>query len=187
MATELNLTFLESFKILFSAMFLYVIIFLTLLKTKIFGDDKKVYSFIALISAIIVSFTGVFTYTLMYSITWFSIIITVLFIIFLIATFVGIKLEDINTLLSNKKGLIIGILGVFFLIIFIKSFFALNNAYDINNPQNDSYEVNTEFNTGIDDFSENKKENFFENLNIDKDILSSVIFLIILGLIVMFI
>ena len=89
---------------------------------------------------------------------------------------------------SNIKPIMLAF-GLLFIIILVKSFFALNNTFDINEPTNDSYNVDTSFNTGIDDIT-NKEvdEGFFSDLfgSIDKGLLSSVLFLIILGVFVMF-
>ncbi len=78
---------------------------------------------------------------------------------------------------------------MFFIIILAKGFFALNNTFDIDNPQNNSYEINTEFNSGIGDMvpEEDKNMDLFSNINIDQDLIGSVIFLIILGVFVMII
>ena len=183
-----DLSYLMNFKIFLVAILLYVIIYTLLKKMEIFGDDKNVTALISFISVIIVSLTGVLTYAVAYALNLFILIIFILFLIFLLANFTGVKLSDIYSISkSNSKAILIAFL-VIFSIIFLKSFFAVNNTYDISNPQNDSYAINTSLNTGVDDMVDTKKvESFFGRLNIDSDILSSVLFLITIGVFVIII
>jgi hypothetical protein len=176
--------FLMSFKIFFAAIFLYVLIFALLSKIKIFGDNKKVYAIIAFISAIFVSFSGVLAYTLLYAITWFSVIITILLLIFIIMLFTGIKLSDIEKFFSGNTKTVFIVIAVLFLIIFVKAFFVLNNSFDTSNPPNSTYDVSTQFNTGVDDVITQKEKDSFMNFHISDEMLSSIIFLLMMGIFV---
>lgn len=185
MVFEIN--YLINFKVFFVAILIYVIIFTLLKKLQIFSSDEKTSSLIALITAIIVSFTGILTYTVTYAITWFAVILFVAFLIFILMSFMGVKIEDIHALFNKNSKIVLIVFLLLFSIIFIKSFFALNNSFDLSNPNNDSYAVNSSFNTGVDDIDNGKSSSFFQSLNIDSDIVSAAAFLLLIGGFVMLI
>lgn len=181
--------FLENFKVFIVAILIYAVIFSLLKAIKPFGDNTKVDAVIALVAAIIVSFSGVVTYSVSYAINWFVILFFILFLLLVLLMFLGIKPEDIaHVSVSNAKPIIIAFLIVFSVII-LKSFFAVNNAFDTSNPQNNSYDVNTTMNTGFGDITSDSQKSFFEEMfsGVDNDLLSAVIFLALLGVFIMFI
>jgi len=187
MVETFTLSAFENFKILFVAILMYVLIYALLKHIQIFGDDKKVSSLIALISAIIVSFTGILTYLVSYAINLFAIIMFITFLIILLLRFVGVKFDDIAKQASdNKKVILIGLL-IIFSIVFLKGFFGVNNAFDTSNPQEDAYDVNTELNVGYDDVMPEESQYFWEDWNFDEDMVSAAIFLSIIGILVMFV
>lgn len=184
-----NIGFLENFKVFIVAILIYAIIYSVLKTVKPFGDNKSVDAVIALVSAIIVSFSGVISYSVSYAINWFVILFFILFLLLVLLMFLGIKPEDIASVSTkNAKPIIIAFIIVFSVII-LKSFFALNNAFDTSNPQNDSYAINTTMNTGFGDVASDSQKGFFGELfaNVDRDLLSAVLFLVILGIFIMFI
>jgi len=185
MSQVYNIGYLSNFKIFIVAILMYVIIYALLKKVKIFGDDDKISSLIALISVIIVSFSGVLTYTVIYAINWFTIIMFILFLVFILMSFVGIKIDTIGSIFSKNTKTLLIVFILVFSIILIKGFFAMNNTFDTSNPTNDSYKINTSYNTGVNDIV--GENNFFERLNIDPDILASVLFLFVIGVFVIFI
>ena len=185
MSQVYNIGYLSNFKIFIVAILMYVIIYALLKKTKILGDDEKISSLIALITVIIVSFSGVLTYTVIYAINWFTIILFIFLVIFILMSFVGIKIDAIGSIFSKNSKIILIAFLLVFSVIFLKGFFAMNNTFDISNPNNDSYNINTTYNTGVDDIVENN--NFFERLNIDPDMLASVLFLLVIGIFIIFI
>lgn len=184
-----NIAFLDNFKVLIVAILIYAIIYSLLKAIKPFGDNKKVDAVIAFISAVIVSFSGVVTYSVSYAINWFVILFFIVFLLVLLLLFLGIKPTDIASVSkSNAKPIVIGFVIVFSVII-LKSFFAVNNAFDTGNPQNDSYAVNTSVNTGVGDLVTTSQKGFLFQMfsNVDKDLLSSVMFLVVIGVFIMFI
>lgn len=185
MAEFINLTFLSYFKVLIVAILIYAIVYAMLVKIDIFGAKKEVNALIALLSAIIVSFTGVVTYAVSYAINWFIIIIFILFLLMVLLMFLGVSSADIVGQVKQKNNAraIIIAFGILFLIIVVKGFFALNNAFDVNNPPENQYEVDTKFNTGVDDMLNENSDNYFARMlsTVDRDIWGSVIFLLIIG------
>lgn len=179
-----NIAFLEHFKVLIVGILIYAIVFALLRKMAILGEDAKVNSLIAFITAIIVSFSGVVTYAVSYAITWFVVILFVVFLLLIILMFLGFDLQkDITDKVKDHGKTIAIIFLVLFVVIFVKSFFALNNTFDSSNPQNNSYAINTQMNTGVNDMvGEGDDSSFFSN--IDPDLLSAVIFLIAVGIFV---
>lgn len=82
-----------------------------------------------------------------------------------------------------------GALIILFIVILGKGFFALNNTFDISNPQDDPYEVDSSINAGIDDITGSEIDSgffggFFDN--IDTEVWYAVLFLIIIGGFVIF-
>jgi len=189
--------FIERFKIIISAILIYVVIYALLVKIKPFGADSKVNSLIALLSAIIVSFSGVVTYAIMYAINWFVIIFFIIFLAMVLMMFLGVKPADISNAVSGKTALYIGgAFALLFLVILVKSFFALNNSFDTQNPQIDQYNVDTTYNNGFSDKNLNSNENsnnynsntgFFDKLTANKDLLYIVLFLVGIGIFIILI
>ena len=184
-----GITSLEIFKIIISAILIYAIIFAMLKQIKIFGEHSKVDSLVALIAAIIVSFSGAVTYAISYAINWFVIIIFIIFLFLVVIMFLGVKPDKIaQTSSENSKAILIAFI-ILFLGILLKGFFAVNNAYDINNPQNDPYEVNTDFNTGTDDLilKEGEEITIENKFDFDSDLIGVAGFLLIIGIFVLLI
>lgn len=178
--------FLENIKVLVVAILIYAIVYSVLKKIEVFGaDNKTVNSLIALLAAVIVSFTGVLTYVVTYAVNWFVIIMFIIFLVMVMLLFFGIKFSDISASATSNWKLIAIVCFLLFSIIFLKGFFALNNAYDINNPQNDTSQVDTSFNTGVDDITNDDGSfilDFFNSL--DQDLVAAALFLAVLGVFV---
>lgn len=184
-ATTFSMSFFDYSKIIIVSILLYAIIF-AMLKKVAFFDDPKVNSLVALLSALLVSFSGIVTYVVSYAISWFAIIFFIAFVIILILLFLGVNFDDIKGMLNPK--IVGGILGVLFLLILVKGFFGLNNAFDINDPQENVYEVDTSFNTGVDDVTNvevESEDSFLDDL--DSELVGSVLFLLVIGVFVLLI
>jgi hypothetical protein len=110
------------------------------------------------------------------------IIFIIAFFIFIILVFLGISISEAQGMLNKK--VLFGVIGFIFVIILFKGFFGVNNVYDLNNPQENPYDVNTEFNTGVDDITGEQlemEEGWLENFSINSDLLGIVIFFLIIG------
>ncbi len=190
MAEVFAIGFIENLKVLFVGILIYAIIFAMLKQIKILGEDPKVNSLVALIAAIIVSFSGVVTYAVSYAINWFIIILFLVFLLMVLLLFLGVDMKAITgQVTKNSKPILIAFV-ILFSIIFFKSFFAVNNSFDLNDPQNDSYDVDASFNTGVDDITNKEiNEGFFDKLFsiIDKELFSAVLFLVAIGIFIIII
>ncbi|MCA9486785.1 hypothetical protein H6501_00565 [Candidatus Woesearchaeota archaeon] len=179
--------FLEYAKILVAALFIYAITFGLLKKVQVFGDDNRLNSLIALLAAIIVSLSGVVSYTVSYAINWFTIIFVFLFLGMLIFLFLGVEMKTISSTMTSKAKWILAIVVLLFLVIFLKSFFALNNTFDSSNPSDDPYQIDPSFNTGVDDITgADSGDGFLSWLSnlfggISTDFLAAMFFLLVLG------
>jgi hypothetical protein len=177
----MEFVFTDFWKMVVVGVMLYAIIFMTLKKFA-FIENEKVSALIAFLSVLIVSFTGIVTYIVSYAITWFMIIFIIAFFIFIILVFLGIPISEAQGMLNKK--VLFGVIGFIFVIILFKGFFGVNNVYDLNNPQENPYDVNTEFNTGVDDITGEQlemEEGWLENFSINSDLLGIVIFFLIIG------
>ena len=189
MAEIFNVTFLNYIEVLIVAILIYAIIYSLLRKLEIFGEKKEVSAVIALAAAVIVSFSGVVTYTISYAINWFVIIFFIVFLLMVLLMFLGVSQGDITSKVKDNAKIILVVFGILFLVIFLKSFFALNNTFDTSNPPDDKYEINTSYNTGVDDMTGKVDNNFLTSIfnSVDRDIWASVLFLLVLGIFVFFI
>ncbi len=189
MSDFFQIGFLENIHILFVAILIYALIYAILKKIALF-EDTKVNSVIAIVSAIVVSFSGVITYTISYAINWFVIIIFMIFLLLLILMFLGVKAEDIAGGVKNKGVFIMVIFFIIFGVIILKGFFAINNLYDVNNPQEDPYLINTSYNTGVDDITNGQLEINGEDIwsaildFLSSELFAAFLFLLVLGIFV---
>lgn len=186
MAEIFAIGFLENLKVLFVGILMYVIIYALLTKLKILGDKQPtINALVALLTAVIVSFSGVVTYAVSYAINWFVIIFFIVFLLIVLLLFLGVDMGAVTkTATGNAKPIMIAF-GILFLVIIFKSFFALNNSFDTNNPQNDSYIIDASYNTGVDDITNAQiDKSIFSNL--DSDIVSAAMFLLVIGIFVIF-
>jgi hypothetical protein len=186
MAEPFAVEFLANIRILFVAILIYALIYAILIKIKVF-EETKINSLIALMTAIIVSLSGVITYVVSYAIDWFIILMFILFLMLTLLLFLGVKGEDIASSASSNKGIIAGVFIALFLIIIVNGFFALNNSYDVNNPENNSYVVDTNPNFGAGKIdTSNTGSNFTESLSniFNSDFFAAFLFLTILGVFV---
>lgn len=176
---------MENLKILFVGIMLYAIIYAMLSKIGLFPSEK-ISALVALVAAIIVSFTGIVTYIVSYALNWFIIIFFITFLLLVLLLFLGVNFTDITSAATSNVKLIIIIFILLFGIIFIKGFFGVNNQFDnqLNNENYDPYSVD------VSPSEETKQAvGFFEriNLNFDSDLVQSAIFLLIVGVFVMLI
>jgi len=190
MTSVFNMGFMEYSKIAITGVLIYAIIFVLLKKIKVFGENEKMSSLIALLTAVLVSFSGVVTYAVSYMINWFTIILFVVFLLVVLLMFLGVDSTTIGTAMKNNKTTIMIVFFILFAVIMGKSFFAVNNSFDNNEPLNDSYTIDTSFNTGVDDITNKEVEKgWFQNLwsSMDPELLGVVGFLLIIGVFVMLI
>lgn len=177
--------FSDFWKMIIVGIMLYAIVYMTLKKMAFVGNDK-VAALISFLSILIVSFTGILTYVVSYAVTWFMIIFIIVFCIGILLVFLGIPISEAQGMVNKK--VIFGAIGLIFLIILLKGFFGLNNAYDLNEPQQNPYDVNTEFNTGVDDITNQEQDtSWFENFYIDSELLGIVGFFLLIGAAIYFI
>lgn len=181
MVEAFTLGYLQNMQILFVAIIIFAIIFAILKKIQLFGDNDRVNGVIALVSAIIVSLTGVITYTITYAINYAVVVLFFVFLVLLMLMFMGVKMSDLEGVMTGKFGKWFAVLFVLiFGIILLKGLSAVNNLFDTNNPQDDPYLVNTEFNTGTDDvFGEQAGDGFFDWISqfVDPDMFWALAFL----------
>lgn len=163
----------RSFQVVLTAILIYALVYATLKKTGVF-DDEKVNSVIALASAIIVSLTGVVTFSVFYGVRLFAILLVIMFLIMVLLGFAGQDFPK-NIISGNEKfgKAILGFLGVVFAIILINSFFALNNS-EIEGDE----EINTEPHFGVKFFGSGIDFDF------DSETLSTFFFFLIIGVFV---
>ena len=185
-----TLGFMDNLKILFVGLMIYAIIYSMLKGTDIFPSEK-LSSLVALLAAIIVSFTGIVTYIVSYAINWFIILFFILFLLMVLLMFLGVKMSDITgSVLKNKKAIVIGFV-VLFSIIIVKGFFGVNNAFDTANIDSENYDPYNVDTTVPDSVTStgNSVANFIENINLDVDseTTQAAIFLLIIGGFVYFI
>ncbi len=165
-----SLVFFENLKFIFTAVMIYAIVF-GILKKVNWINDQKINSVIALMAAIIVSLTGVVTFSLFYSVRLFSILITLIFFIIVTISFTGIEFRNIANSKIGKYT-IIGLTILVFFILFLKSFSALNNS-----ELKGSQEIDTSFNVGVN----------FPSISVSSTALTGFLFFVILGVFVIFI
>lgn len=193
MATDIfAVGFIENLKVLFVGLLIYVVIYALLIKSEILGGGghhNRINSVVALLAAVIVSFSGVVTYAISYAINWFVIIFFILFLMLTLLYFLGVKPGDVAAQATKNGKTIVIVFGILFIIILAKGFFALNNTFDTNEPQTDPYAINPSFNTGVDDITNSEINPSFWNrfFNIDSDLVAAALFLLVIGLFVMFI
>jgi hypothetical protein len=176
------------FKIVVVAILIYVIIYALLKKIKIFGESDAVNGLIGLTTAVIVTFSGVVTYAVIYAVNWFLIIFFIIFLIIALLLFLGVKFEDIAALVSDYKKAVFAIFFILFIVIFFKSFFALNNTFDTSEPPESEYDIDTSANIGYDDVIEGEDfqpEKTLLKSILTSDLFASFMFLLILGILVM--
>ncbi len=175
----MDFLFSDVWKMLIVGLMLYVVVYM-MLKKFAFLDNDKVSALVSFLAVLIVSFTGVLTYVVSYAVTWFMVIFIVIFFIFIILVFLGIPISEAQSMLNKK--VIFGAIGLVFLIIVLKGFFAVNNVYDLNNPQEDPYEINSEFNSGLDDITNQESDSsWFDNFSLDSDLIGVVLFMLLIG------
>lgn len=192
MASEIfAVGFIENLKVLFVGIMIWAITFSLLVRSEILGGhhNMKINNLVALLAAVIVSFSGVVTYAISYAINWFIIIIFIVFLMLTLLYFLGVKPGDVASQATKNGKTIVIVFGVLFLIILVKGFFALNNTFDTNNPPSDQYSIDTSFNTGVDDITNSQiNPSFWDRFfNVDSDLVAAALFLLVIGVFVMFI
>lgn len=184
MTQVFNIAFFEHIKILVVGILLYAIIYSFLKKASVLGSDDKVNSLVALLSAIIVSFSGVATYVVSYATNWFFIIFFILFLIIVLLLFLGAEWSTVADITKKNSKTIFVVLLLVFSVILVKGFFAVNNSFDLNEPPNSNYNVDASFNTGVDDITNSEvNENMVDSIKetMQSDIAGVAFFLLIIG------
>ncbi len=175
---EAVLGFTDYMKILIVAIFIYVLIYAILKKVALISDEK-INAVLALLAAVIVSFSGVVTYAVSYAFNLFAIILIIMFVIVFLLMFLGVKLDEIGKMVNMK--VVAGVLILIFLVVFAKSFFALNNEFE-DGKTNSTLDVNTSTNYGAEiDIPEEKF------LNVSDDTWAMFLFFLVLGIFVILI
>lgn len=176
---------IENLKVLFVGLLIYVIVFALLKKIQVLGDDDKINSLIALLSALIVSFTGVLTFTISYALNWFILIFIGIFFFITLLLFLGITFDGIASQMKNV-GIMWGLVSLFallFLGVLLQGFSSLNTLDDQQDfqQQGEFEDVN---NQQIS-FSPNDGDGTV--FGIDQEIFSAALFLAFIGIFVILI
>jgi hypothetical protein len=122
MATFLDIGLFQHFKIIFPLLFVLVLIYALLEYTHFLGNNKAIHAFIALMFALMVSFSGIAIDSINNMAPWF--VILFLFVIFSMLTFMsfGYKTEDImSTLVRKDFRWVLNIVGAVVLMIVLGS------------------------------------------------------------------
>ena len=159
----------QTFNLIFSTIFIYALVYALLVKIKLF-EDNKVNGVLALMAAIITSLTGIVTFSVFYGVRMFAILASVLFFVVVLISFLGVDLKSVSNLKGVKWGIIVVVLLIF-LLVFAKSFFALNNS-----ELNGEKKVDTSVNVGVE---------FPLGIHISSDVWYTFLFLLALGVFVM--
>ena len=188
---EEALDVLIEFRTLFVALPMWVIIYAVLVTKGPFKEaDAKLNAGIAALSAIIVSLSGVLAFAVSYLFTFFGILIVAVFVIAMLLNFLEI---DIPSLGLNGK-VVAGVFIVLFLGILVNAFFAMNNEFSEDTFNEDKYQGNVSTNPNIgfgeidgDEFQDNTS-NWFTDLfdGVDDGVWSAFIFLVVIGVFVIF-
>jgi len=182
-----TISFIDNLKIIFVGLMLYAIIYAMLKKINIFPSEK-IGSLVALLAAIIVSLTGIVSYIISYTLNWFIILFFIIFLLIVLLLFLGVNMADITTTVTKNAKFIVIIFFILFSIIFIKGFFGVNNQFDLenmNDPNYDPYAVDTSPNPNIE--TTGFFDRFDINFNFDSEMAQVSIFLLVIGMFVMFI
>ena len=124
MASELNIAGLYFFMPVFSFLFVFLIVYAILLKTKILGESKFVIALIGFVIAIIfMSFSTANFSTDQYVRTivpWFAVLLVCVFLVLVLA---GLSTKDLGKIMTNKFAwIVISILIIIFIIAAIRVF-----------------------------------------------------------------
>ena len=177
--------FFKYFEIIITAILIYAVVFALLRKFQVLGDNSKIDAIVALVSALIVSTTGVAAYVISYAVNWFVIIFIILFLIVVILLFLGMDFDTIAQQTKGNSKIVIATLIILFGFIFVQGYFALSNVFDTTNGTDDPYEVNATADTGFWDSTTDTVSNWFDNANIE--LFGMVLFLLILGIAMIYI
>ena len=116
MVTFLGFTVLEKFSSIFVFLFIFVIVYGILTKTKVFGNNNGLSALIAVFAAIITMFFKKLVVALSIMAPWFVVLfIFVLLVIILIGTIGGKDIENTKTLTSMLLNITFGLgIAIFF-------------------------------------------------------------------------
>lgn len=119
MATFLDIGLIQHFQVIFPVLLIFVLVFVLLGKSQMFGDNKGMHSLIALCLAIMMLFVPGVIQVFSIMAPWFVIIIVGIFFFMLILLFVGVKPSVLVDDVSGKWTSIHYFLLVVALVIFI--------------------------------------------------------------------
>lgn len=103
MATPLDIGILQNFSIIFPFLLVLVLVYAVLTMTKVFGDNKGIYAFLAFILAVFTLFSPVAVKTINRMAPWF--VLLFIFSIFLLISFqiFGVSGDKIRDVITSKR------------------------------------------------------------------------------------
>ena len=122
MATFLDISLLEHFKVIFPILFTFTVVYALLQYVKFLGDNKAIHAIIALVIAISVSFSDIIVATINKMVPWF--ILLFIFILFGLLAYKSVGFSDeqiMSALTARPQRWIIMWIGFIALGIFLAS------------------------------------------------------------------
>ena len=158
---QFSLEFITNFKVILTGLFVFVLVYAILNKIQVFGEKKEAINMLlAFFSAAFTLFSGAIVYVLEFGTNIFLILLIIMFLIFVIISFMGIESKVIFEFFTQHKKIVLIILSLFFIFILFRGvFFAFENT----NPSNNYEQTNN-----IEEVNSNKNDdnsNFLENIN----------------------
>ena len=103
MATPLDIGLLQNFQIIFPFLLVLVMVYAIMSTTKIFGDSKGLYAFLAFVLAVFTLFSPVAVKTINTMAPWF--VLLFIFSIFLLIAFqvFGVSQDKITSIVTSKR------------------------------------------------------------------------------------
>jgi hypothetical protein len=103
MATPLDTTLLEHFGSIFPFLFVFVLIYAMLEKSKLFSSNRVLYAFLAFVVAIMTQLSTIVRETINTAAPWFILLVFFIFVILLSFTAFGASEGDIIGVLKSKE------------------------------------------------------------------------------------
>lgn len=140
MATPLDVGLLSKFSIIFSMLFIFVVVYSVLSMTKLLGKNNGVNSIVALVTALMLLFAPNVAEVINIMIPWFILLLIFILMVYLLFRFMGASESDLTKVLKEYKAIlwvIIVISVIIFLAALGKVFFSSETS-DQNNFGNDN-------------------------------------------------
>ena len=157
---QFSLEFITNFKVILTGLFVFVLVYAILNKIQVFGEKKEAINMLlAFFSAAFTLFSGAVVYVLEFGTNIFLILLIIMFLIFIIISFMGIENSVIFEFFTEHKKVVLIILALFFIFILFRGIFF---AFEDTNPNNYEQTNNIE---EVNNNENNDNSNFLENIN----------------------